>query len=112
MKVQFNDVIEQNAILWSEDENKKVVITFLQDHFIQRFFRKILHLKIPKQKDIVLDEKTSTIWKLIDGNKTVKDVYTQFEQLFPEEANDDLEARFGTVVHYFISQKWIKVKER
>ncbi|MGL4662214.1 MAG: hypothetical protein ACRCV7_00845 [Culicoidibacterales bacterium] len=112
MQVQFNDVIEQNYILWSENESGKVVITFLQDHFIQRFFRKIFHIKIPKQKDIVLDEKTSIIWKLIDGNKTVKDVYAQFQHMFPEETSDDLEARFGTVVHYFISQKWIKVKER
>lgn len=111
MKVKFNDILEHNQILWSEDENKKVVISFLQNHWIQRFFRKYFRMRIPMKKDIVLDDKTSFIWKAIDGRKTLEEIFTLFKDHAAEDENSDLEARFGTVIHYFISQKWITIKE-
>lgn len=111
MKIKFNDVLEHEEVLWSENDEQKVVITFLQNHWIQRCFRTVFRLKIPKQKELIFDEKTSVIWKMIDGKKTVSDIYNEFQNRYTEEKTDDLEARVGTVIHYFASQKWIHVKE-
>lgn len=112
MKLQFSDIIERRHTLWREDDNQQIVLLFIQDHFIQRLFRKIFRLKIAQQSDIILDEKTSIIWKLIDGEKTVQEIFDQFQNNVTEEMDNNLEARFGTVIHYFLSQKWIQVKER
>lgn len=108
MNVKFSDIVAINDVLWSENEEGKVVISFLQNHWIQNLFRKYFRLKIPLQKDIVLDEKTSFIWKKIDGKRTVGEIFTMFNSHFGEEDSNDLEARFGTVIHHFLSQQWIK----
>lgn len=111
MKLQFNEVPHIGDVLWAENDDEKIVISFVQDHLIQRIFRNVFRMKIPKQKDLVFDEKTSCIWKLIDGQKTLKEIYDLFALQIGEEQTEDLKVRFGTVIHYFISQKWIIIKE-
>lgn len=111
MKVEFSNILVHNQILWSENEEGKVVVSFLQNHWIQRFFRKYFRMRIPAQKNMVLDERTSCIWKLIDGQKTLKEIYDLFALQIEEQQTEDLKVRFGTVIHYFISQKWVVMKE-
>lgn len=51
------------------------IVTILekQDHKVQNFFRK-LKFKIPQYKKIELDEFGSTVFLLIDGKRTVKEI--------------------------------------
>lgn len=111
MTMKFQEVLAHANVLWTEDDYGIVTLSFPQTHWIQQFFRRIFRMKIPMVRQIQLDEKTSAVWKLIDGQKTIKEIYDEFMLLYMEES-DDLEARFGTVIHYFLSQKWIQVKER
>ena len=68
--------------------NNKGIVTILekQDHKIQKFLRK-LKFNIPQYKKIELDEYCSTVFLLIDGNKTVKEI------------GDSLYKKFGNKVH-------------
>lgn len=51
------------------------IVTILekQDHKVQNFFRK-LKFKIPQYKKIELDEFGSTVFLLIDGKRTIKEI--------------------------------------
>ena len=68
--------------------NNKGIVTILekQDHKIQNFLRKI-KFSIPQYKKIELDEYCSTVFLLIDGNKTVKEI------------GKSLDEKFGSKVH-------------
>ena len=68
--------------------NNNGIVTILekQDHKIQDFLRK-LKFNIPKYRKIELDEYSSTVFLLIDGNKTVKEI------------GESLDKKFGNKVH-------------
>ena len=70
-----------------EVNNEGIVTIFeKQDHKIQNFLRK-LKFNIPKYRKIELDEYSSTVFLLIDGNKTVKEI------------GESLDKKFGNKVH-------------
>ncbi|WP_270940965.1 PqqD family peptide modification chaperone [Romboutsia lituseburensis] len=57
-----------------------------QDHKVQNFFRK-LKFKIPQYKKIELDEFGSTVFLLIDGKRTVKEI------------GEILDSKYGEKIH-------------
>lgn len=70
-----------------EVHNKGIVTVFdKQDHKIQNFLRKV-KVNIPKYKKIEFDEYCSTVFLLIDGKRTVKEI------------GESLDKRFGDKVH-------------
>lgn len=70
-----------------EVNNKGIVKVFdKQDHKIQNFLRKV-KFNIPKYKKIEFDEYCSTVFLLIDGKRTVKEI------------GESLDKRFGNKVH-------------
>lgn len=110
MKIDFQKVPVHAQYNWINDDVFNVTLIFLQNHWIQRFFRKIFRMKIPSTSRIQFDEKTSYIWNLIDGERTLREIYMHFSEKYNDEQKD-LENRFGTVIHYFFDNKWIKFKE-
>lgn len=64
------------------------IVTILekQDHKVQNFFRK-LKFKIPQYKKIALDEFGSTVFLLIDGKRTVKEI------------GEILDSKYGEKIH-------------
>lgn len=64
------------------------IVTILekQDHKVQNFFRK-LKFKIPQYKKIELDEFGSTVFLLIDGKRTVKEI------------GEILDSKYGEKIH-------------
>lgn len=57
-----------------------------QDHKVQNFFRK-LKFKIPQYKKVELDEFGSTVFLLIDGKRTVKEI------------GEILDSKYGEKIH-------------
>lgn len=64
------------------------IVTILekQDHKVQNFFRK-LKFKIPQYKKIELDQFGSTVFLLIDGKRTVKEI------------GEILDSKYGEKIH-------------
>lgn len=68
------------------NNDDSVIILEKQDHKVQNFFRK-LKFKIPQYKKIELDEFGSTVFLLIDGKRTVKEI------------GEILDSKYGEKIH-------------
>ena len=68
--------------------NKEGIVTVYekQDHWIQKFLRK-LKFKIPMYKKIIFDKYSSEAFIQIDGIKTVKEIGKYLEDKFGEKVN-------------------------
>ncbi len=69
----------------TNEENLEVLIV---PKFRDFFFGKLLQPKLPEKKAyfrISLDEFGTFVWNLIDGKRTVFDIYKEFEKKYPEE---------------------------
>ncbi|WP_423362970.1 PqqD family peptide modification chaperone [Mycoplasma sp. P36-A1] len=63
----------KDGLEYEVDENGIVTILIKQDHRIQKILRKI-KVKIPEYSRMSLDKHASTVFQLIDGNRTVDDI--------------------------------------
>lgn len=82
--LDLSQIVYQKTDTLFEVKHGVVTIIRLQDHWIQRFLRK-LKLKIPKQTKLELDAYGSFVFLQIDGKK---DVY-QIGQLILEKFDDE-----------------------
>lgn len=80
----FMDYVPRHNVNYPYDIDEKQIVTVHVKwrgpfHWIAtHIFRK------PDTSHIKLDETGSYIWKLIDGEKTVQEIYEQFERDFPD----------------------------
>ena len=83
----LNIVYKKNSgFIYEADENGIVTVLQEQNHWIQRFFRKI-GFRIPKYKRVELDKFGSFIMNQVDGEKTVEEIGVLLSNEFGEEAN-------------------------
>lgn len=88
-------------------EKKHVIIVKEQNHWFQRFLRKIF-FKIPKQSEMKLDAYVSFIFQLIDGKLTVGELGEKLSIQY-EEAGDKLYERlFLFLNHLENNENWIR----
>lgn len=109
MDVRFDSIYKHAQIKWEVDEQGYVHLYFPQKHWIQRMMRRVFK-RIPEYQVLRCDERTSRIWKLIDGERSIEAIYNAFLTGETEFAAD-IKVRFGTVIHHFIAQEWIERKE-
>ncbi|WP_100065161.1 PqqD family peptide modification chaperone [Miniphocaeibacter massiliensis] len=81
----LNIVYNKNdSIIYETDENGIVTILEIQNHKIQRFFRKI-GFKIPEYRKTELDEYSSYVFLLIDGVNSIEKIGELLENHFGEK---------------------------
>jgi len=65
--------------------------------------------RTPETK-LELDERCSTVWKYIDGNRTVYDIAKLMAETYKENVDGEL-YRLVTYLKYISKRGWIKFKE-
>lgn len=89
------------------DDQGMVVIVKQQNHWIQRFFRK-LYVKIPEQTTVTMDAYGSFVMKQIDGETSVEEIGQRLASEF-EEAGTQLYERLELYLkHLEIRERWIQ----
>lgn len=107
MNFHSDSILKHQHSLIFEIENNIVTLHFNHKHPVQIIARKIFRFPIPEKSKLTLDAKTSLIWCLIDGHKTIDSIYTTFCQSSQVESTLDLQQRFNQVVTYFLQQKLV-----
>ena len=89
--------------------NNKGIVTILekQDHKIQNFLRK-MKFSIPQYKKIELDEYCSTVFLLIDGNRTVKEIGKSLDEKDGDRVHPLYERLLIFLNHIDINCKYIE----
>lgn len=90
-----------------EVDNKIVTVLEKQNHPIQKFFRK-LKFRIPLNKKIELDEYCSFVFLQIDGEKTVKDIGKNLENIYGEDCHPLYERLLMFLNHIEINCNYIE----
>lgn len=90
-----------------EVDNDTVTIFEKQDHFIQKFFRK-LKFKIPMYKKVELDKYSSFVFLQIDGKKTIKEIGSNLEDTYGEDSHPLYERLLMFLNHVEINCKYIE----
>lgn len=90
-----------------EVDNKIVTVLEKQNHPIQKFFRK-LKFKIPLYKKIKLDEYCSFVFLQIDGERTVKDIGKNLENIYGEDCHPLYERLLMFLNHIEINCNYIE----
>ncbi|WP_024620245.1 PqqD family protein [Metaclostridioides mangenotii] len=93
------------------DEKNIVTIIKRQEHWVQRFFRK-LRFKIPEITYIKLDSYSSFIFLNIDGNRTVKEIGEIMDEKYGEEAKPLYERLLLFLNHIEVNAKYIVRMEK
>jgi len=84
----------------------QVTVYKSQNHWLQRLFRK-LHVNIPEETKVTLDEYGSFVFQQIDGKKTVKEIGALLAQE-QEEAAVHLYERLIIYLHHLETEEnWI-----
>ena len=89
------------------NNNGIVIILEKQDHKIQNFLRKI-KFSIPEYRKIELDEYCSTVFSLIDGERTVKEIGEILENKFGNKVHPLYERLLIFLKHIDINCKYIE----
>ncbi|MDR3214778.1 MAG: PqqD family protein [Bacilli bacterium] len=102
-------IVYKIADLIKYDINEDGIVTVYRpyDHPIQNFFRK-LKLRIPKEKKMELDQKSSFVFKQIDGEKTIEEIGKLVEEEFQDETNPVYENLLLFLNHIEVNEKFIK----
>lgn len=88
-------------------EKGHVVVITEQNHWFQRFLRKIF-FKIPKQSEMKLDDYGSFIFQGIDGKTSVSELGEKLVEEY-EEAGDKLYERLFLYLHHLEEgEHWIR----
>lgn len=91
-----------------EVNNKGLVIVFhKQDYKIQNFLRK-LKFNIPEYKKIEFDEYCTTVFLLIDGKKTVKEIGEILDKKFGDKVHPLYERLLIFLNHIDVNCKYIE----
>ena len=89
------------------NNNGIVIILEKQDHKIQNFLRKI-KFSIPEYRKIELDEYCSTVFSLIDGERTVKEIGEILENKFGNKVHPLYERLLMFLNHIDVNCKYIE----
>ena len=89
------------------NNNGIVIILEKQDHKIQNFLRKI-KFSIPEYRKIELDEYCSTVFSLIDGERTVKEIGEILENKFGDKVHPLYERLLMFLNHIDVNCKYIE----
>lgn len=110
--IETNDDVLKIVYAIEEDllyEVNEGVVTIIikQDHKIQRFFRK-LKAKIPENKRIELDERSSFVFLQIDGKRSVEEIADLVDAKFKEQAHPLFENLLLFLNHIEVNEHYIK----
>ena len=101
-------VYKKSDSLKFEVNNKGLVVVLnKQDYKIQNFLRKC-KFNIPEYKKIEFDEYCSTVFLLIDGNKTVKEIGEILDKKFGEKVHPLYERLLIFLNHIDVNCKYIE----
>ena len=103
----LNLVFKVSSNVDYEVNNDLVTIIEKQDHFIQKFFRK-LKFKIPMYKKIELDKYSSFVFLQINGKNTVKDIGCRLENTYGEDSHPLYERLLVFLNHIEVNCKYIE----
>ena len=103
----LNLVFKVSSNVDYEVNDDLVTIIERQDHFIQKFFRK-LKFKIPMYKKIELDKYSSFVFLQIDGKKTVEDIGSSLENTYGEDSHPLYERLLVFLNHIEVNCKYIE----
>ncbi|SCJ26866.1 Uncharacterised protein [uncultured Clostridium sp.] len=103
----LNLVFKVSSNVDYEVNDDLVTIIEKQDHFIQKFFRK-LKFKIPMYKKIELDKYSSFVFLQIDGKNTVKDIGCNLESAYGEDSHPLYERLLVFLNHIEVNCKYIE----
>jgi len=96
----------RDGLEYEVDEKGIVTILKRQDHWIQRFFRK-LQFRIPETTRVTLDSYASFIFLNIDGKRTVKEIGEIMDREYGEEAKPLYERLLLFLNHIEVNAKYI-----
>lgn len=101
----------KDEIEYKIDDNEIVTIYEKQEYMIQRVLRK-LNFYIPKYKCIELDKYGSTVFMLIDGKNSIREIGEILEEKYQEEVYPLYERLLLFINHIEVNLKYIeRIKE-
>jgi hypothetical protein len=103
----LNLVFKVSSNVDFEVNDDLVTIIEKQDHFVQKFFRK-LKFKIPMYKKIELDKYSSFVFLQIDGKNTVEDIGLNLENVYGEDSHPLYERLLVFLNHIEVNCKYIE----
>ena len=89
--------------------NNNGIVSILEkhDHKIQNFLRK-MKFSIPEYRKIELDEYCSTVFLLIDGNRTVKEIGKSLDEKYGDKVHPLYERLLIFLNHIDVNCKYIE----
>lgn len=91
-----------------EEKDGKVVLSIKVNDPVKKFLAWMVK-RTPVTK-LELDDRSSTVWILIDGKATVYDIAKQMSEKYKEDINGEL-YRLVTYLKYLAKRGWIRFKE-
>ncbi|WP_461615797.1 PqqD family protein [Clostridium sp. Marseille-QA1073] len=92
---------------WKE-KNGRVILCLKINDPVKKFLAWMVR-KTP-MTNLELDDRCSTVWKHMDGNRTVYDIAKLMAEKYREDVNGEL-YRLVTYLKYLSKRGWIKFKE-
>lgn len=92
---------------WEEKDGKVVLCIKVNDP-VKKFLAWLV--KRTPQTKLELDERCSSVWKGIDGKRTVYDLAKLMSETYKEDVNGELR-RLVIYLKYIAKRGWIKFKE-
>lgn len=87
-----------------ECKKGRVKLFFYHDKLIERFARWLV--KKPNVSDIELDELGSSVWMLIDGERSLYDIGEKLKEKFGDKC-EPLYDRLALFIRYMVRRGWI-----
>ncbi len=91
-----------------EEKNGRVILCLKINDPVRKFLAWMVR-RTP-MTNLELDDRCSTVWKHMDGNRTVYDIAKLMAEKYREDVNGEL-YRVVTYLKYLSKRGWIKFKE-
>jgi hypothetical protein len=101
--------VVNNDIKFTISDEGIVTILKPNQRKLHRFFRKV-KVNVPEESKIELDDKSSYVFSLINGERTVKDISELVDEKFHEKAHPLIENLLLFLNHLEVNEKWISQK--
>lgn len=96
--------VHSKKLMWEENDNI-VKLLFRHDKIVEWLAR--LFIKRPRITTVELDEIGSTVWKLIDGKRTVYDIGIKLKEVYGDKAEPTYD-RLNRYLRYLHQNGWIR----
>ena len=100
-------VPEIKDIDWKEEAGRVILCIKVTDP-VKKFLAWMV--KRTPQTNLQLDERCSTVWKYIDGKRTIYDISKLMAEVYKNDVDAEL-YRLVTYLKYIAKRGWIKFKE-